>query len=360
MIKILALYLPQFHEFKENNEWWGKGFTEWVNTKKAKPLYITHYQPKEPLNDNYYDLLDDDVRIWQDKLANKYGIDGFVYYHYWFNGKKLMEKPIEKLLKNKSIKTNFCISWANEPWTRSWDGKSKEIIMPQHYGDKKDWDNHFYYLLDFFKDERYIKENNKPLLFIYRIDSIKEHEALFNRWDILAKDNGFDGISIVETLTSFQNKPVSSFSEHIFYFEPMYTQSKEYNKVSRIINSICKIPRSILVGGRYLKTNNYDMIWKKIINRKDLDESKKVIYGAFPGWDNTARRGNKAKIIEGSTPRKFGMYMKKLIKKAQKNNIDYIIINAWNEWAEGAYLEPDKKNEYSYLEQLKESRNDFE
>ena len=140
----------------------------------------------------------------------------------------------------------------------------------------------------------------------------------------------------------------------------MYTQSKEYNKVSRIINSICKIPRSILVGGRYLKTNNYDMIWKKIINRKDLDESKKVIYGAFPGWDNTARRGNKAKIIEGSTPRKFGMYMKKLIKKAQKNNIDYIIINAWNEWAEGAYLEPDKKNEYSYLEQLKESRNDFE
>ena len=181
-MKVLALYLPQYHCFKENDEWWGKGFTEWTNTKKAKPLYRNHYQPKEPLNDNYYDLSNVDVMINQAKLAKKYGVSGFVYYHYWFNGKKLMEKPLELMRKNKGVDMNYCLSWANEPWTRSWDGKAKEILIDQCYGDKSDWTKHYNYLSNFFSDDRYIKIDNKPVLFIYRINSIENHDEMISLW----------------------------------------------------------------------------------------------------------------------------------------------------------------------------------
>jgi lipopolysaccharide biosynthesis protein len=352
-MKILAMYLPQYHTFKENDEWWGKGFTEWTNTKKAKPLYKNHYQPKTPLGENYYDLSNNYVLEQQSKLAQDYGIYGFVYYHYWFNGKKLMEKPLENMLSDDKVTIHYCLSWANEPWTRSWDGKSKEIIMPQEYGNKEDWETHFNYLLNFFKDNRYIKMDNKPVLFIYRIDNINYHEEMFKYWNDMAIKNGFSGIFIVETLTNFQTKPVSNISEAIYLFEPMYTTANEYTKTSRIINCIKKVPESFKRGFRYIKTNDYDMICKKIINR-NLKSNKKIFMGFFPGWDNTARKGNKGSIIEGSTPEKFKKYLFKLIKKANVEKNDFVIINAWNEWAEGAYLEPDTKNEYKYLDAIKD------
>lgn len=351
-MKILAMYLPQFHCFKENDEWWGKGFTEWTNTKKAKPLYKQHYQPKEPLNDNYYNLLEDKIKIEQAKLAKENGIDGFIYYHYWFNGKLLMEKPLEQMLVNKDIDMDYCLSWANEPWTRSWDGKSKEVIMPQYYGDKKDWQVHFDYLCKFFKDKRYIKIDNKPVFFIYRVNSIDNYDELFDYWDNKAKENGFDGIYIVETLTAFQKERVSSKSKAVYLFEPMYTTSHEYTKISRAINCTKKIIPSISRGQRYIFTNDYDMISKKIVKRKYPSDIE-VYPGFFPGWDNTARRGQKASIIEGNTPQKFGKYLNQLIDNSKKQGCNLVIINAWNEWAEGAYLEPDKKNGYSYLEEIK-------
>jgi len=356
-MKILAMYLPQFHTFKENDEWWGKGFTEWVNTKKGKPLYKEHYQPKEPLNDNYYNLLDDSVKIWQSNIAKQYGVDGFVFYHYWFNGKKLLEKPVEQMLQNKNIKINYCLSWANEPWTRSWDGKSKQILMPQYYGDKSDWKNHFDYLCNFFKDERYIKIDNKPVLFIYRVNSIDNHEELFEYWINEAKKVGFSGLYLVETLTAFQKEQVSRLSSAVYLFEPMYTTSHEYTKFSRAINCFKKTIPSFTRGTRYIKTNDYDMICKKIINRR-YNFNKTVIPGFFPAWDNTARRGNKASIIEGSTPEKFGKYLKVIVRKAEKINSEFVVINAWNEWAEGAYLEPDQKYGYSYLEEIKKIKDD--
>ena len=159
--KIIAFYLPQFHRIPENDKWWGEGFTEWTNTKSSKPLFKGHDQPKEPLNDNYYNLLDKDTRKWQGELAKKYGIYAFCYYHYWFNGKLLLQKPIEKMLNQNEPNLPFCMCWANEPWSRSWDGREKEVIMPQAYGEKKQWKKHFDYLLPFFKDTRYIKVGNK-------------------------------------------------------------------------------------------------------------------------------------------------------------------------------------------------------
>ena len=151
--KILALYLPQFHQIPENDEWWGEGFTEWTNVKKAKPLYARHYQPRIPLYDNYYNLLDKNVMRKQAKMAKRHGVDGFCFYHYWFQGKKLLEKPLELLLADKECQLEYCLSWANESWTRTWDGREGEnqILINQTYGRKEEWKAHFEYLLPFFK-----------------------------------------------------------------------------------------------------------------------------------------------------------------------------------------------------------------
>ena len=178
-MKIIAFYLPQFYTFPENDAWWGKGFTEWTNTRKAVPQFQNHYQPRVPYRDNYYTLTNSDAIAWQIAEAKKYGIYAFCFYHYWFaNGKKLLEKPVELFLKNKDLNMNFCLSWANEPWTRSWDGEQKQIIMPHEYGGEKEWRDHFFYLLDFFRDERYIKIKNRPLFVFYRPEIFPEFEKM--------------------------------------------------------------------------------------------------------------------------------------------------------------------------------------
>ena len=180
-MKKFAFFLPQFHEIPENDEWWGKGFTEWTNVKDAKPLYKGHQQPKHPMNNNYYNLLHKNVVEWQTELMNKSGLDGFIYYHYYFTGKKLLEKPAENLLKWKDIPQRFFFCWANHTWNRSWEGK-KTILLEQTYGTKDDWEKHFQYLLPLFKDDRYEKRDNKPLLMIF-ISQFNEKNNMFQYFD---------------------------------------------------------------------------------------------------------------------------------------------------------------------------------
>jgi len=345
--KIIAFYLPQFHSIPENDKWWGKGFTEWTNTTKAKPLFKGHYQPKTPLNDNYYNLLDKETQEWQAKLAEEYGIYGFCYYHYWFNGKMLLEKPMENMLNNTNVNLPFCVSWANEPWARTWDGKDKETLMPQIYGDKSDWENHFNYLLKFFKDERYIKIDNKPLMLIYRTNNIEKCNEMIDYWNVMAKKNGFQGMYIVETLNSFQNNPVVKNSNAVLEFEPMLT-------IRHHLPMFKQVQRYLRKKLKKLDIVNYDYVWERIINR-DVDYGKNKFLGAFVSWDNTARKGEKGLIINNSNSDKFGYYLKKQLEKARIQNSKFIFVNAWNEWAEGTYLEPDKKNELGYLEAIKES-----
>lgn len=351
MSKIIAFHLPQFHAIPENNKWWGEGFTEWSNTKKAEKLYEDHYQPREPLNDYYYNLLEKKDIKWQVETAKKYGVYGFCYYHYWFNGKLLLEKPVEILLKEKHINMPFCFCWANEPWTRAWDGGEKEVIMSQTYGNKEKWLEHIQYLIQFFKDERYIKIDNKPVFVIYRTNNINCCEELVSFWNIKCKEAGFDGIYIIEEVNTFQKNPVLENSSAVIEFEPMLTVNSNSNISTKIKRKLKEQLRK-KAGLNFLDTYDYDDVWKQIINRNSVYKNKKTIHGAFVDWDNTARKKNNATIIKGSSPEKFEKYLTQQLNKSNSQKNEFLFINAWNEWAEGTYLEPDKKNGYEYLEAL--------
>lgn len=351
MLKPIAFYLPQFHSIPENDEWWGKGFTEWDNVKRSRPLFRGHNQPEKPLNHDYYCLLDKEVQIKQAKLAKEFGIYGFCYYHYWFEGKLLLEKPSEQMLMNQDIDVNFCFCWANESWARTWDGKEKKILIKQNYQENKEgWEVHFQYLLPFFKDKRYIKVNNKPLFLLYKPHLIKNGDALRECWNLLAKENGFSGIYWgMQHDSAFQHIDEMAPFDIAVEFEPYYTvnQMPNHGKQSFLQRAVKKIRRMPTIY-------NYDEIWKLIINRQPNQQC--AAPGAFTSWDNTPRRGRKALIFWKAAPEKFEKYLtEKIIAVQNSYNSEFIFINAWNEWAEGAHLEASESDGYGYLEALKKA-----
>lgn len=356
-IKLIAFHLPQFHVCEENNEWWGEGFTEWSNTKKANKLFKNHNQPREPKGDNYYDLSNLEANLQQMRLAEEYGVYGFCYYHYWFKGKLLLNKPIELIRDFKGKKLPYCLCWANESWTRTWEG-SKTVLLKQEYGSIEDWENHFQYLLTFFKDPFYIKQKNAPVLVLYRAKNIPDCDLMIEYWNRRCQEEGFRGTYIVEELNCFQNCPVCKNSNAFLEFEPLYAMTygaKAFDKFLYKIFSFCFNLKN--------KTHNqlyfYNRLWKNILKRNHLQIDQKVCYlGAFVDWDNTARKGKYGRIVLGTTPEKFGHYMNKQYQNAIYMKCEYIFINAWNEWGEGTYLEPDKKNGYVYLEEIQKLVSD--
>ena len=370
-MKIIAFYLPQFHNIPENDEWWGNGFTEWTNVKKAKPLYEGHMQPRVPLGGNYYNLLDDNVKIWQADLAKKYGVYGFCYYHYWFNGKMLLEKPMEQMLANKEVDMPFCICWANEPWTKAWVGDERKLLIAQEYGKEEEWKQHFMYLLPFFKDERYITKDGKPLFVFYRPDIVPCMKEMIETWDKLAKENGLSGITFAFQSGDYDwnNSKEANLFDYDIEFQPPYASHWLYSNDGKFVSALKKC-RRLLAGwagkkfgidlyrygtAQYKKMTgqsvaNYDSMWQKIIEAKPVRSNS--IPGAFVKWDNTPRHGERGQINVG-TPEKFEYYLSKQIKHAREDyHEDMIFMYAWNEWAEGGYLEPDEDDKYGYLEAI--------
>ncbi|MGG5317326.1 glycosyltransferase WbsX family protein [Enterococcus sp. AZ072] len=351
-VKILAFYLPQYHRFPENDEWWGEGFTEWKNVKKAIPLFRKHRQPRIPKSEDYYDLLDPKVITKQMNIAKANEIDGFCYYHYWFDGKLLLERPLELMLQMKT-KIDYCFCWANEPWTRAWDGNTSDVLMPQKYGEEKAWEEHFQYLLPFFEDKHYIKKDGKPLFVIYRTNNIPNCNEMILYWNKRCKEQGFDGISIVEELNSFQTEPICKNSEALLEFEPMYTLKYGRSKLRRVQDKLRTMIHNKIYNNRLL-VYNYDIVWRNIVKRySNLKFGKTLYLGAFVDWDNTPRKGEKGLVIDGASPLKFKKYIKMQLDKAKEINSEYIFINAWNEWGEGTYLEEDEDNGDQYLKAVK-------
>ena len=259
-MKILAYNLPAFHRIPENDEWWGEGFTEWDNVRKGKPLYDGHIQPMIPYNGYYYDLSKKEDVIRQTELAKEYGVSGFVYYHYWFNGKLLLEKPCEILLEAKEAEFDFCFCWANEQWARTWDGKDGQILMPQTFGGVEDWENHFQYLLKFFQDKRYIKRNNCPMLFVYSSSRIPKFDEMMKYWNSRIKKYGFDEIYLVEFISTVNPNAVSKYSKSVTEFEPMYSNRFGISNFKKLYRGVCKK----LKITEYL---DYDKIWESLLDK---------------------------------------------------------------------------------------------
>lgn len=365
-VKLITFYLPQFHRIPENDKWWGKGFTEWTNVRKAQPLFPGHDQPRIPL-DGEYNLMNDDVKIHQSKLAKQYGIFGFCYYHYWFKGgRQLLEKPAQQMLANKAVDLPFCFSWANENWSKNWDGGNREVIMEQDYGGKRDWEKHFQYLLPFFKDERYITVDGKPLFIIYKPDQIIDLFQMTNYWKKRAVEEGLPGLCLAFQFPTYYADMY--YRDDIFDFrigfEPVHARNLAAMKpgsstkvqllrktlgehaVSLYRKSHCKDTCPRAVSPQSLALYFYDEIWENILNAPWTNE---FIPGAFVDWDNTPR--NKHGVMHtGFSIEKFQKYLTRLFKRAQEEQKSMIFLNAWNEWAEGAFLEPDKKYGYEKLE----------
>lgn len=355
-MRVMCMYLPQYHSFPENDEWWGEGYTEWVAVKRAKPLYKGHIQPKVPLDNRYYDLKNEAVETWtwQAELAKKYGVFGFSVYQYYFKGKMLMNTPLELLREHTEIDLRYNICWANESWTRTWYGLSSQVLMAQEYGDEKDWREHFDYLMRFFTDERYIKIDNKPVLQIYRSFDIKELDKMlecFNRW---AKEGGFDGVYIIAGKTAGEQEDRFDLADGYYYFEPGYTLKHDFSAWGKFSYNASVLIKSTI--NKFIRNENKKLLERSIpadriynaIARREYASNEYP--GLIPNWDNTPRRSYKGLVYKGTSPDKFETVLKKL--KAKISEDSFVYVNAWNEWGEGAYLEPDTSLKYAYLEAL--------
>lgn len=361
-VKVIAAYLPQYHEIPENSRWWGEGYTDWVAVKQTKPIYKGHQQPRVPLNENYYSLDDVDSIQWQAKLAKQYGVYGFGIYHYWFSDEQqLLTKPAELILANKDIDINFCFIWDNNSWvnktwknvkfTNQWAPQFEDksdiaegVLAELKYGDEKSWQKHYEYLKPFFEDSRYIKEDGRPIFGIFQPNNDRDKLlAMCKYLDSLARKDGFSGINFISAATFSRNKLDMDFRYEPFNVcSPMdYFRRKKFSK-------------------KELKEYNYDKVWKKILFNAKYLPSKTSIYGGFVRYDDSPRRGNKANIVKGESPFKFYNYMKELLRISKEQGKKYIYLTAWNEWGEGAYLEPDTDTEYEYLEALKKAIDDYD
>ena len=359
-VKIIAMYLPQYHSIPENDEFWGQGFTDWVSVKNSKPLFKGHKQPRVPISGNYYDLSCKKDIVNQISLAHKSGIYGFGIYHYWFNNEKnLLKKPAEIIRDSKELDINYCFAWDNISWKRSWsnvkgndwsplnDNNKKEgpaVLIPYILGHESDWLNHFNYLLSHFKEERYIKVEGKPLFVIYHYsDQINE---MAKYWDSLAQEQGFAGMFFV-----FRYDPLLHIPSDLttFTYEPVFSG---WGSLSD--RFIAKVKKRMHVAEK-LKIYDYNTIWEKIIDHAVKQKDHNRLHGAFVTYDDTPRRGSKGKIILNDSPCQFNNYMKRLIDISEFQQKELIFLTAWNEWGEGAYLEPDETYGMSYIDALKDA-----
>ena len=356
--KILAFYLPQYYPFKENNDWWGEGFTEWTSVGRAKPLFKGHYQPKVPADLSYYDLRLPIVREQQASLAKQYGVDGFCYWHYWFgNGRRLLDLVEKEVVESGRPDFPFCFCWANHTWyAKNWNSKDSnrkhKILIEQTYPGTEDFIAHFNCCLNAFCDNRYIKVNNKPVFCIYDAEAIPDFNLMRKIWNELAVQNGFDGIywmSYSMTVQKYERVKHLLFDE--FIVDPMNLAEKKQNKIDIYYRKALS----------YLGLDSLQTL--RIVDYSKyadcaacyFSQNENVTICILPNYDHSPRSGRNALILKDSTPEKFGILCKKMYEILEKRNKanEFVFLKSWNEWGEGNYLEPDLRFGKGFLEQLK-------
>lgn len=376
-IRVIAFYLPQFHPIPENDKWWGRGFTEWTNVGKAKPLFRGHYQPRVPADLGYYDLRIPEVREAQAQMARDAGIEGFCYWHYWFgNGKQLLERPFREVLETGKPNFPFCLGWANHDWTnRSWEvgtRKVKESVLMKMVYNDEEYCKHFYDVLPAFKDNRYIQVDGKPLFLIFRPLEIPNPKSFIGLWQKLAKQNGLKGIHFVGI--AYNMLPLEQTFINILLKTATDHAKEHYQAVldagydavnSRGYTRADYYSRSVLdvlwrgISMRVFKHTPISKCNQAIVNKYlyvEEDKWKNVYPTLLPNWDRTARSGSKARIYVNSTPEVFADQLKTVLSLLENKDEEHKIafLMSWNEWAEGNYVEPDLKYGHGYLNVLRD------
>jgi lipopolysaccharide biosynthesis protein len=338
--RLIAFYLPQFHVVPENSEWWGDGFTEWTNVRRARPNFEGHDQPKLPRELGYYDLSDVNVMAAQAELAKLYGIHGFCFYHYWFSGRRILEKPVEQFIAS-DIDMPFCLCWANENWTRTWDGDTKSVLLEQKY-QPQDADALIQSLMSAFRDRRYIVVEGKPLLLVYRARHIPDPGAWFAIWRKAAKAAGFPGLHIAVVDMHDMSTPGEVGADALVEFPP-----HKFGGPQSAPSTVPAIANTEFSGGF--------VDYKKIIAQSALKTAPAYPYyrGIIPSWDNTARRQNTGTTVIDARPDLYGAWLRYLrtYTRGHTSSGNFIFVNAWNEWGEGCTLEPDERWGLGYLEE---------
>lgn len=347
--RLIAFYLPQFHPVPENDEWHGKGFTEWANVAKAKPLFKGHYQPHLPADLGFYDLRVPEVREAQAEMARDYGIEGFCYWHYWFgNGNRILERPFNEVLKSGEPDFPFCLAWANASWTGVWYGMADNVLLKQEYPGMEDYVAHFYAVLDAFRDRRYLKVNGKVLFFVYNPRGLPDAAVFIELWRRLAEKEGLKGIHFIGA-THLEEEPIYEGFDGSTQLAPFECLPRKLNLKQRLLNLILK-RESIKLRRKHS--------YKELVDYLDSKKLWKNEYPlVMPNWDNTPRSGINGSVLVNSTPDLFKRMLHNALQKIahiQNQDERIIFVESWNEWAEGNYLEPDIQYGHAYLQVVKE------
>ncbi|MGD1253667.1 glycoside hydrolase family 99-like domain-containing protein [Mycobacterium seoulense] len=347
--------MPQFHPIPENDQWWGRGFTDWVNVAKARPLFRGHHQPHIPADLGYYDLRLRDTRIAQADLAREYGLGGFCYYHYWFNGKLLLEKPLEAVLADREPDFPFCVCWANETWSKRWDGKEHDVLMAADL-DRYDPDAHFEYLGKAFIDPRYIRVDGKPVFIIYRIDQFPDIRSTIERWRAKAQSMGLPGIYLcalrshmhalgdAETI-ALGFDAIIGFEPHLETLRPQLAAASRRHILHRLVGRL---------RGKAFVVFDYAALVRDAT--KQQETAGRHFPCVVPSWDNSSRFARfGALIIQNDNAKLFEAWLRDAANRVASYPDDeqIVFINAWNEWAEGCHLEPDRRNGHRFLEAVR-------
>lgn len=340
--RVIAFYLPQFHPIAENDEWWGEGFTEWTNVRPALPQFMRHYQPHVPADLGYYDLRDTETQRRQIDLAKLYGVEGFCFYFYWFAGKRLLETPLLNYLNDPSLDHPFCLCWANENWSRRWDGRDHDVLMAQVHSPEDDL-AFIRHVAQYMRDPRYIRVDGRPLLQVYRPSLLPDPAATGKRWRKWCRDNGLGEIYLAYTQSFESNDPADYGFDAAIEFPPNNSGVPQ-------ITQHCR-PNPGFQG------KIFD--WSALVERSFSYASRPytLFRSVCPSWDNTARRGVNGTVLANSTPSRFTRWVTNAIRETKarfsKQDQRLVFVNAWNEWAEGAHLEPDKRYGYAWLESVR-------
>jgi lipopolysaccharide biosynthesis protein len=349
-LRALCFHLPQFHPIEENDAWWGKGFTEWRNVAKARPLFPGHYQPHRPADLGYYDLRSPETRTAQAALAQEYGIHGFCYYHYWFNGRRILERPVNDIVSSGKPDFPFCLCWANENWTRTWDGHDKHVLLEQIYSPADDV-AHIQALAKYFQDSRYIRVNGKPLFLVYRASNLPNAADTVKRWRLEAERLGFPGIYLCNVESMPRDKGIAATAG----FDAAVEFAPDWECLPRVVKPLPFLPHMIrkrITRSVWWKHAVFDYQELRARMLAKADASYLRFPGATPSWDNSARKNEHAVILRNATPEAYEKWLATVVKrfKPPTPEENFVFINAWNEWAEGNHLEPCERWGHKYLE----------